>query len=133
MENPDSQARPWYKKKRYVLPLALAAVFTTAGAFGDSPAPVAPVQNVVPVETVAKPVIEAIQAEAPQPAAVRNANLSNDNYYTNVDGNEVHSPAYSESGCAAAGATAECRDGTCSFSQNRSGTCSHHGGVAEWL
>jgi len=32
-----------------------------------------------------------------------------------------------------AGATAECRDGTYSFSQSRRGTCSHHGGVAQWL
>jgi uncharacterized protein YraI len=32
-----------------------------------------------------------------------------------------------------AGASARCSDGTYSFSQNRRGTCSHHGGVAEWL
>ena len=31
------------------------------------------------------------------------------------------------------GATALCRDGTYSFSRHRSGTCSHHGGVARWL
>jgi hypothetical protein len=31
------------------------------------------------------------------------------------------------------GATARCRDGTYSFSQHRSGTCSYHGGVAQWL
>jgi hypothetical protein len=31
------------------------------------------------------------------------------------------------------GATAQCRDGTYSYSQHRSGTCSHHGGVARWL
>jgi Protein of unknown function (DUF3761) len=31
------------------------------------------------------------------------------------------------------GATARCSDGTYSFSTTRSGTCSHHGGVAEWL
>lgn len=31
------------------------------------------------------------------------------------------------------GASAICRDGTYSFSQSRSGTCSHHGGVARWL
>jgi hypothetical protein len=31
------------------------------------------------------------------------------------------------------GATARCRDGSCSFSQNRRGTCSGHGGVAQWL
>lgn len=31
-----------------------------------------------------------------------------------------------------AGSTARCRDGTYSFSRSRSGTCSHHGGVASW-
>ncbi len=29
--------------------------------------------------------------------------------------------------------TAKCKDGTLSYSAHRSGTCSHHGGVAEWL
>jgi hypothetical protein len=32
-----------------------------------------------------------------------------------------------------AGATAKCKDGTYSKSQHHSGTCSSHGGVAEWL
>lgn len=45
--------------------------------------------------------------------------------------------AVSVSGTAAAaapsGATALCRDGTYSYSKHRSGTCSHHGGVAKWL
>lgn len=58
--------------------------------------------------------------------------LSNDNYYTNSDGNSVHSPARDSDGVPA-GATAVCEDGTYSFSQHRSGTCSHHGGVARWL
>jgi competence protein ComEC len=31
------------------------------------------------------------------------------------------------------GATAICNDGTYSFSQHRQGTCSHHGGVLQWL
>ena len=31
------------------------------------------------------------------------------------------------------GATAVCRDGTLSYSRNRRGTCSRHGGVARWL
>lgn len=31
------------------------------------------------------------------------------------------------------GATAQCRDGTYSFSAHRRGTCSHHGGVSQWL
>ena len=30
-------------------------------------------------------------------------------------------------------ATAICRDGTCSISKSRSGTCSWHGGVARWI
>jgi hypothetical protein len=34
---------------------------------------------------------------------------------------------------APSGATALCRDGTYSYSQHHSGTCSHHGGVAKWL
>lgn len=36
-------------------------------------------------------------------------------------------------GQAPPGATARCNDGTYSFSQHRSGTCSHHRGVAQWL
>ncbi|HEV7449470.1 MAG TPA: DUF3761 domain-containing protein [Candidatus Paceibacterota bacterium] len=71
-----------------------------------------------------------VQAVVHTTASVNNQ-LSNDNYYTNVDGNSVHSPAYAPS--TPAGASAQCRDGTYSFSQHRSGTCSHHGGVAEWL
>jgi len=33
----------------------------------------------------------------------------------------------------AAGATAKCKDGTYSHSTHHTGTCSDHGGVAEWL
>jgi hypothetical protein len=58
--------------------------------------------------------------------------LSNDNHYRNSDGQVAHSPAYS-SGGVPAGATAQCADGTYSFSQHRQGTCSHHGGVAKWF
>ena len=57
--------------------------------------------------------------------------ISNNNSYSNVNGNAVHSPAYSPK--IPAGATAQCRDGTFSFSLHRSGTCSHHGGVMIWL
>lgn len=60
-------------------------------------------------------------------------NLSNDNTYTNVDGNTIHSPAYTSDDSVPTGASAQCRDGSYSFSQNRRGTCSHHGGVARWL
>jgi hypothetical protein len=58
--------------------------------------------------------------------------LSNNSHYTNNDGNVVHSPAYSFGGVPT-GATAQCSDGTYSFSQHRQGTCSHHGGVSRWF
>lgn len=51
--------------------------------------------------------------------------------YVNSAGNTVCSPEHAPS--PPAGATAECEDGTYSFSESRSGTCSHHGGVARWL
>ncbi len=51
-------------------------------------------------------------------------------HYTNVDGETIQSPAQYSS--QPAGATAQCEDGSYSFSQHRSGTCSHHGGVLIW-
>ena len=48
--------------------------------------------------------------------------------YRNVDGRCVRRPTVSPG----SGYTARCRDGTFSYSQNRQGTCSHHGGVASW-
>lgn len=51
--------------------------------------------------------------------------------YENTAGNVVCKPY--ESSTQPAGATARCEDGTYSFSESRSGTCSHHGGVAVWL
>jgi hypothetical protein len=68
-----------------------------------------------------------------RPPTTTTTYLSNDNYYTNIDGNTVHSPAQTSNGAAPAGATAQCRDGSYSFSQHHSGTCSSHGGVSSWL
>jgi hypothetical protein len=65
------------------------------------------------------------------PASTTGGGSSSD-YYTNSRGARVHRPMYSESG-PPAGATAQCADGTYSFSQSRRGTCSHHGGVSRWL
>lgn len=52
--------------------------------------------------------------------------------YINVDGEWVPSPQHSPTG-PPAGASAQCRDGTYSFSRHRRGTCSHHGGVRQWF
>ncbi|HSW80995.1 MAG TPA: DUF3761 domain-containing protein [Candidatus Saccharimonas sp.] len=95
-------------------------------------ATVAPVQqqtNPTPPQpaSIAKPAPTPAQAPTPQPT------LSNNDAYTNSSGNTVHSPATTSDGSVPAGATAQCRDGSYSFSQHRSGTCSGHGGVASWL
>jgi cytoskeletal protein RodZ len=73
------------------------------------------------------------QAPTPAPAPAAQQTLSNNNTYTNSSGNTVHSPATTSDGSVPAGATAQCRDGSYSFSQHRNGTCSGHGGVASWL
>lgn len=80
--------------------------------------------------TAVSPAVEAPVSVKTVPST---GNLSNDNHYTNSSGNSVHAPAKSLDSGIPVGASAECRDGTYSFSQHRSGTCSHHGGVASWL
>jgi hypothetical protein len=59
------------------------------------------------------------------------AKCTDNGTYVNSKGQTVPRPE----NCSTApkGATAQCRDGTYSFSKNRRGTCSHHGGVAKWL
>jgi hypothetical protein len=74
---------------------------------------------------------ESAPAPTPTPTPAPAPKTCDSGYYINSDGNCVESPTYAPS--APAGATAECNDGTYSFSQHRSGTCSHHGGVASWL
>src|SRR5713226_6637650 len=70
---------------------------------------------------------------SPNHPQVKNAqvNCTNDGTYVNSKGETVKRPEHCSS--APKGATAQCRDGTYSFSQSRRGTCSHHGGVARWL
>lgn len=66
---------------------------------------------------------------APPPAPAQST--CTNGTYVNSAGNTVCRPEVSDS--APSGATAKCGDGTYSFSQSRSGTCSRHGGVAAWL
>lgn len=72
-------------------------------------------------------------ASVTQDVAPNEADLQEHDHYTNSSGKTVHSPAHSKSGVAPGGASAQCRDGSYSFSQHRRGTCSRHGGVAQWL
>jgi hypothetical protein len=56
--------------------------------------------------------------------------LSSHRHYENIDRDWVHSPSRTYSGQRPADASATCADGTYSFSEHASGTCSHHGGIA---
>lgn len=57
--------------------------------------------------------------------------VCDDDSYLSSDGDCVHRPVAATT--APVGASAQCNDGTYSFSEHRRGTCSHHGGVVEWL
>ena len=77
----------------------------------------------------------AARASAPDAASAASAapRLIEQGHYRNIDGAVVHSPAHTEGGAAPAGASAQCRDGSWSFSLHHRGTCSHHGGVGRWI
>ena len=82
-------------------------------------------------EIIAKEPVDKIVAVGTKVQSSSNTNNSQSTTgggYINVDGNYVPSPSTNPEG-----ATAKCRDGTYSYSQNHRGTCSHHGGVEEWL
>lgn len=129
--------KPWYKKKRYLIPIGVVALLSLGGSSGQTPTSnvVTPaIQNVQSATYSSGMSASQLSAStqtvnALTPAA--DTSLSNNNYYTNTAGNEVHAPAYSNS--IPSGASARCGDGTYSFSQSRRGTCSRHGGVASWL
>jgi Protein of unknown function (DUF3761) len=72
-------------------------------------------------------------SSTPEAANPENPALVENRYYVNSAGHVVHSPAHTVTGDAPVGASAKCSDGTYSFSEHRSGTCSHHGGVTLWL
>lgn len=53
--------------------------------------------------------------------------------YVNSDGNYIPSPSYTGGTVDGYSPTAICNDGTYSYSQHTSGTCSSHGGVSSWF
>lgn len=79
----------------------------------------------------------ALFAQSPQPTSPpppqqpQQHKCTDNGSYVNSKGETVKRPE----NCSAApqGATAQCRDGSYSFSHSRSGACSHHGGIAKWL
>lgn len=86
------------------------------------------------------PVVTSPGAQAPvapersiQQTEPPEAQLEAHRHYVNKAGQSVHSPTKSKDGSVPAGASAQCRDGTYSFSRSRRGTCSRHGGIASWM
>jgi hypothetical protein len=97
--------------RRFASILALATIlFASLSAQTPQSSPTQPTQQ---------------QQQKPQPKCRDNGT------YVNSKGETVKRPE----NCTAApqGATAQCGEGNYSFSKSRSGTCSHHGGVAKWL
>ncbi len=80
----------------------------------------------------APPVASAPAADSSSSQVTPPAQQCTNGTYTNSRGETVCSPEVSTQSVPS-GATAQCVDGTYSFSQHRSGTCSHHGGGANWL
>jgi Protein of unknown function (DUF3761) len=113
--------------------IAPTATATPTQTPSDTPTPTVSPSPTPTASPLIKALIPQSTIQATQPITTQEQGLSNNNYYTNSSGNEVHSPANTNDGSVPAGATAKCSDGTYSFSQHRSGTCSHHGGVAQWL
>jgi hypothetical protein len=116
--------RAWYKKKRYIIP----AIVLGIGAYSLAASNSSPSTTLYQAPQTTS-IVQSFPTVTNQ--TIQNNNLSNNNYYTNTSGSSVHSPAYSNN--IPVGASAQCRDGTYSFSQSRRGTCSHHGGVSNWL
>ncbi|MHD0278609.1 DUF3761 domain-containing protein [Rhodococcus aetherivorans] len=93
------------------------------------PPPVEPPPPPPPVDPAPIPA-EPVPLPAPAPDGGYDGSCG-PNSYINVDGECIPGPV--EAPSPPSGATARCNDGTYSFSQHRRGTCSGHGGVAEWL
>ena len=105
---------------RSLVPLLLAAL-----VLAPAPAGARPARALLPAS--APVAASAASAAAAGPLLVEQGR------YRNVDGVVVHSPAHTDNGAPPAGASAQCRDASYSFSLHPRGTCSHHGGVAKWL
>lgn len=103
-------------------PTTAAPPTTSVAPPAAAPVPPAPIASAPPT-TYQPPVAAAPLAQSQQ-------TCGNDSYL-NSDNQCVHRPQSAPA--APPGATARCTDGTYSYSQHRSGTCSHHGGVAAWL
>jgi hypothetical protein len=98
------------------------------------------VRRFISVLALSAVLFSSLLAQTPQPSTTQSASqqqqkpkpkCTDNGTYVNSKAETVKRPE----NCSTApqGATAQCRDGSYSFSQSRRGTCSHHRGVAKWL
>ena len=107
--------KPWYKKPIYLAPLAFLVFILGANALGGNSTVNSPqvtqtanaleaTQASTGVTSAPTPTqlqeatttpVNTTASKQTQPQTQTSSGLSNDNYYTNVSGSEVHSPAYS--------------------------------------
>ena len=107
---------------------------TTTTIATTTTTPVTSTVDVPIVTTVPLPAPTTVEAAVPQQGSGGSGGSETScgsDSYVNSDGQCVHDPVQAPS--APTGATAKCQDGSYSFSKHHSGTCSGHGGVAEWL
>ncbi|MFE7796059.1 DUF3761 domain-containing protein [Nocardia sp. NPDC057440] len=104
---------------------------SSVAAHTTTAAPTTTAQAAVTPPTTPPATTNYIPPAAILPAPQNGPAVCGPNSYLNSYDQCVHRP---ESAAAPPpGATARCKDGTYSFSKNRSGTCSGHSGVATWL
>jgi hypothetical protein len=98
-----------------------------------APVAVAPAPARAPVAVTPPARFPAPAAAPPPPPAgpVGGASCDEGTHYVNSSGACVPRPTVAAA--PPSGATAKCVDGEYSFSQHHQGTCSGHGGVAQWL
>lgn len=108
-----------------------APVSASTAVSALAPAPVAVAQAPVVAPAPARSPAPAVAPTIPQAAPAAGSSCDESTHYVNSDGACVPRPTAATT--APPGATAKCVDGEYSFSTHHQGTCSGHGGVAQWL
>ncbi len=116
--------------------IAAIIIFVGAlGSFGSKNTTSQSTTNIVqPTVEVRKSTVPQVNVEAPTITLAPTATPTpspTPHIFPTATPTPVYIQPVESSPCA--GASAICSDGTCSYSAHRQGTCSHHGGVAEWL
>jgi hypothetical protein len=111
-------------------PVVRVAAPAHTAARTATPAP-SPVVQPLAAPPSSKPAPKPVAKPAPKPVAEPAPVTCDAAHYINSSGHCVPRPGTTP--VEGKKASARCKDGNLSYSEHRSGTCSGHGGVAEWL